>query len=97
MVVIFSWFKKELIYIKDSILEIIRAFIFFVLASSGFASALLLRYQGYNGTIITFFGLVVEFITLIMCYFLFRGYLKTEEETEPPKPKGKKKAELKNL
>jgi len=90
MVALLSWIKKELFYIKDSFSEIIKAFIFFVLASSGFGCALYLRYQGYNGTIITFVSLIVEFIALILCYFLFRGYLKTEEIAEPSKTEGKK-------
>ncbi|KKN04165.1 hypothetical protein LCGC14_1100210 [marine sediment metagenome] len=90
MVALLSWIKKELFYIKDSFSEIIKAFIFFVLASSGFVCALLLRYQGYNGTIITFVSLLVEFISLVICYFLFRGYLKTEEIAKPSKTEGKK-------
>ncbi len=90
MVLIFSWIKKELIYIKDSLPEIIKGIILVALASSGIAFALLLRYLGYNGTIITFVGIVAEFISLFICYFLFRNYLKSEEKTESSKPKGKK-------
>ncbi len=89
MASIFSWIKKELVYIKDSFFEIIKGIIFVILASTGLACALLLRYLGYNGTIITFFGIITEFISLLLCYFLFRGYLKSEEKTEPSKPKGK--------
>ena len=89
MVLIFSWIKKELIYIKDSFSEIIKAIILVALSSSGVAFALLLRYLGYNGTIITFVGIITEFISLIICYFLFRNYLKSEEDSEPPRPKGK--------
>lgn len=87
MASIFAWIKKELVYLKDSFFEIIKGIIFVILASSGLACALLLRYLGFNGTIISFFGIITEFISLLLCYFLFRGYLKSEEKTEPPKLK----------
>ena len=90
MVSIFSWIKKEIIYIKDSFIEILKGIILVALISSGLVFALLLRYLGYNGTIITFFGLISEFIALILCYFLFRRYLKSEEKTEPSQLKRKK-------
>lgn len=90
MVLIFSWIKKELVYIKDSFSEIIKGIILVALASSGVVLALLFRYLGYNGTIITFVGIVTEFISLLVCYFLFRNYLPSEEKTEPSRPKGKK-------
>lgn len=90
MASVFSWIKKELVYLKDSFFEIIKGFIFVILASAGLGCALLLRYLGYNGTIISFFGIITEIISLLLCYFLFRGYLKSEEKTEPSKQKGKK-------
>ncbi|MFX1568089.1 MAG: hypothetical protein ACFFCV_06955 [Promethearchaeota archaeon] len=90
MVSIFSWIKKEIIYIKDSFIEIIKGIILVALASSGLVFALLLRYLGYNGTIITFFGLISEFIALILCYFLFRKFIKPEEKSESSTQKEKK-------
>jgi len=87
---LFSWIKKELAYIKDSFMDIIRGFIVFILASSGLGVAILLRYLEFNGHVITFFGLIVEFISLFFCYFLLRGYLKSKEELEVSKPKEKK-------
>lgn len=90
MTSVFSWIKKELVYIKDSFLEIIMGFIFFVLATSGLTSAIYLRYLRYNGTIIAFLSVIVEIISLILCYLLFKGYLKSTEELELSKPKGKK-------
>ncbi|MFX0136796.1 MAG: hypothetical protein ACFFDN_24375 [Candidatus Hodarchaeota archaeon] len=90
MASIFSWIKKELVYLKDSFSEIIKGTIFVILASAGLACALLLRYLGYSGTIITFFGVITEFISLILCYFLFRNYLKPEEKAAPSKSKLKK-------
>lgn len=90
MVVLFSWIKKELTYLKDSFFEIIKAFIIVILASSGFGCALFLRDQGFNGTVITFTSLIVEMISLILCYFIFRGYMKSEEEPKSNKPNGKK-------
>jgi hypothetical protein len=90
MVSIFSWIKKELVYIKDSFFEIIKGIILVVLASSGLVFALLLRYLGYNGTLITFIGITTEFFALLLCYLLFHKYLKSEEVTDTSKPKGKK-------
>ena len=90
MVVIFSWIKKELIYLKDSFFEIIKALIIVILASSGFGCALLLRDQGFNGTVITFVSIILELVSLILCYLMFRGYLKSEEESESPKLSGKR-------
>lgn len=86
---IFSWVKKELSYIKKSFMDIIRGLILFILASSGLSIAILLRYFGYNGTVITFFGLIVEFIALLLCYLLLKGYLKSKEEQDSSKPKEK--------
>jgi len=90
MVVIFSWIKNELAYLKDSFFEIIKGIIVVFLASAGLGCALLLRYLGFDGTTITFFGVITEIISLLLVYFLLRGYLKTEEKTEISKPKGKK-------
>ena len=87
MVLVFSWIKKELIYLKDSFSEILKGFILVILASAGLGCALFLRYLGFNGTIITLFGIITEIISLLLCYVLFRGYLKTEEKTEPSKSK----------
>ena len=82
MVTIFSWIKKEFVYIKDSFTEIIKALILFILASTGLVCAIVLRYLDYNWSVIMFFSIIVEFIALIICYFIFRGYLKTEEPIE---------------
>jgi hypothetical protein len=90
MAQVFSWIKKEIAYLKDSFLEIIKGLLVVILATSGLGCAILLRYLGYNGTIISFFSIIVEFISLLICYFLLRNYLKTEEETEQTKSKGKK-------
>lgn len=84
-----SWIKKELAYIKDSFIDIIKGFIFFILATSGLAVAIFLRYSGYDGTAITFVGLLVEFISLFLCYFLFKRYLKSKEELEKSNSKDK--------
>jgi len=87
MALVFSWIKKELMYLKDSFFEIIKGFILVILASAGLGCALFLRYLGFNGTIITLFGIITEIISLLLCYFLMRDYLKTEEKTEPSKSK----------
>ncbi|MFX1420135.1 MAG: hypothetical protein ACFE9N_14555 [Promethearchaeota archaeon] len=90
MASVFSWIKKEIVYIKNSFFQIILGLILVILASSGLGCAIILRYLRYNGTIITFFSIIVEFISLILCYFLLRHYLKSEESTEVSKTKGKK-------
>jgi len=82
MTLIFSWIKKELVYIKDSFKELVKGFIIFALASSGLVFAILLRYLGYNGTVITFFSLAIELISLFLCYLLLKGYLKSKEDKE---------------
>jgi hypothetical protein len=90
MASIFTWIKKELGFLKDSFSEIIKAFILFVLASSGLGFAIILRYIGYNGTIIASLGVATELVALILCYLMLKGYVKPKEEPEPSKPKGKK-------
>ncbi|MHA2282927.1 MAG: hypothetical protein ACXAC5_18955 [Promethearchaeota archaeon] len=90
MASVFSWIKRELVYIKDSFKEIVKGFIIFALASSGLVIAILLRYFGYNGTVITFFGLVIEFISLFLCYLLLKGYLRSKDDQE--KSEGKEKS-----
>lgn len=82
MSTIFSWIKREILYIKDSLKEIIKGFLIFALASSGLVIAILLRYLGYNGTVIVFFGLVSEFFSLFLCYLLLKGYLRSKEDKE---------------
>ncbi len=90
MASVFSWIKKEIGYILGSLSQIIKALLLVGFASSGLGCAIFLRYLGYNGTIITFVSIVVEFIALLLCYFLLRGYLKTEEKSESSNSKGKK-------
>jgi hypothetical protein len=90
MASVFSWIKKEIGYILSSFSQIIKALLLVGFASSGLGCAIFLRYLGYNGTIITFVSIVIEFIALLLCYFLIRGYLKTEEKSEPSTSKGKK-------
>ncbi|MFX1455743.1 MAG: hypothetical protein ACFFDB_10250 [Promethearchaeota archaeon] len=89
MSTIFSWIKREILYIKDSFKEILKGFIIFALASSGLVIAILFRYMGYNGTIIVFFGLVSEFFALFLCYLLLKGYLRSKEEQEKSELKQK--------
>jgi len=90
MASVFSWIKKEIVYIKDSFFQIVKALFLVILASSGLVCAIFLRYLGYDGTIISFVSIIIELISLILCFFLLRGYLKTEEKTEASTSKGKK-------
>ena len=78
-----SWIKKQIQYLISSIRQIIQGLIFFSLTFSGLGCALLLRYRGYNGAVISIIGVLVELIGIILCYFLFKGYLKTEEVEIP--------------
>ena len=87
---IFSWLKKEIIYIKDSFFEIIKGFVLFILCLSGLASAIFLRYLNYNGITITIISIAIEFVALILCYFIFKVYIKPEKKEEPISSKGKK-------
>ena len=83
-----SWIKKQIQFLIDSLWQIIQGFILFSLAFSGLGCALLLRHFGYNGTVISGIGVLIEGIALILCYFIFKRYLKTEEvKTSEPKKK----------
>jgi len=85
-----SWIKKQIQYLISSIRQIIQGLVLFSLTFSGLGCAILLRYRGYNGAVITIVGVLVELIGIILCYFLFKGYLKTEESEIPySKKKGK--------
>lgn len=90
MASVFSWIKKEIGYILSSLSQIIKALFLVIFASSGLVCAIFLRYLGYNGTVISFASIIVELIALLLCYFLLRGYLKTEEKSEVSTSKGKK-------
>ncbi|MFX1377798.1 MAG: hypothetical protein ACFFA4_01785 [Promethearchaeota archaeon] len=89
MASVLSWIKKEIGYIISSFSQIVKALFLVILASSGLACAIFLRYLGYNGPIISFVSIIVELISILLCYYLLRGYLKTEEKTEVSKSKGK--------
>jgi len=85
-----SWIKKELKYLKESFSLMIKGFLLFLLAFSGLGVAILLRYLQYNGTIIAFVGIIIEAITLILSYFIFRKYIISKEETNSPNLKKNK-------
>ncbi|MBD3338012.1 MAG: hypothetical protein GF353_02815 [Candidatus Lokiarchaeota archaeon] len=85
-----SWIKKELKYIKKAIPQICQGLILFALAISGLAVALLLRHFGFNGYVIAGGGVLIELIAILLCYILFRTYLKKEEGPSSVE-KGKKK------
>jgi uncharacterized protein YacL len=84
-----SYVKKEIQYIRDSFSQILKAFIVFILFSSGLFVALLLRSIGTNGTIISSVSIISEIIALIMCYFLLKKYIVAPEEKEMNKGKTK--------
>jgi hypothetical protein len=90
MASVVSWIKKEIGYIISSFSQLVNALFLVIFSSSGLVCAVFLRYLGYNGTIIMFVSIIVELISIVLCYFLLRGYLKTEEKSEATKAKGKK-------
>ena len=77
-----SWIKRELSYLKDSFSQIIKALILFFLASLGLLSAIYLRLLGLNGTIISFVGIIVEIVALVLLFFSFKKHLRIKEETK---------------
>ena len=64
----------------------------FLLALSGLGIAILLRIYEFNGYVIATLGLLIEALAMLMCYFLFRNYLKTESEEPPAEMKKTKKS-----
>jgi len=81
--------KRQINYLISSIFQIIQGALLFALVFSGLVCALFLRHFGYNGLVITAGGILVELISLIICYFIFKSYLKTEE-VKPVESKSKK-------
>ncbi|MFW9949826.1 MAG: hypothetical protein ACFFKA_06860 [Candidatus Thorarchaeota archaeon] len=75
-----TWIKKELGYIKDSLSQIINGLILFLLASSGLFCAIYLRFLGLNGTIISFIGIMIEILALIVAFFLLKRHVFRKEE-----------------
>jgi len=88
---LFSWIKKQIGYFIDSIPELIKGFVLFVLAFSGLGIALLLRYFNQSGTIIISIGVIIEIFAMIVVYIIFKNYLKLEEEIKPAEKKQIKK------
>ncbi len=82
--------RSKLNSLKDSISRIVLGFILFSLSISGLVIALYLRVLGFSGTIIAGYGFLTEFIAMCVCYFIFKGYLKIDEEIEKPDKKKKK-------
>ena len=86
-----SGLKTGLGYIKDSLSQIIKGFILFILTISGLGFAILLRYFGYNIGVIASAGIALEAIGLILSYLLLRKYVTIKEEENDTKQKGKGK------
>jgi putative flippase GtrA len=82
-----SWIKKEIIYLKDSIPQIVNGFLISLLVSSGLGCAILLNLININGTVIAFLSIIIQVIALIMSYFLVRKYF-DEKEPKDNKKKG---------
>lgn len=81
--------KRQIEYLIESLSQIIKGFILFLLSFSGLLCALLLRHLDYNGSIIAGIGVLVEIIAMILLYLIFKGYLRKEVESEPTEKKGK--------
>ena len=91
MSLLLSWIKKQIGYFFNSIPEIFKAIVLSVLVISGLASAILLRYLNQSGTIIISVAISVELIAIVAIYFIFKTYLKSEEEIKVQGEKTKKK------
>jgi hypothetical protein len=68
--------------IKDYTSEFLGGLIIFLLVSSGFGVAVLLRYLEYNGYVISIVGISIEAISMIIIYFIYRKFLHSKEESE---------------
>jgi len=79
-----------MIYLKDSVPELVKGFLIFVLATSGLGVAILLRILNYNGTTIVLASVLVEALSMISCYFFFKKYLKQIDESKFSEKKSKK-------
>jgi len=88
---IFSWIKKQLGYFINSIPEIVKGFVLFILAFSGLGCALILRYYDQSGTIIMAVGIFIEVLAMIAIYFIFKSYFKSEESVKQLEKKQIKK------
>jgi glucan phosphoethanolaminetransferase (alkaline phosphatase superfamily) len=88
---IFSWIKKQLGYFINSIPEIVKGFVLFILAFSGLGCALILRYYDQSGTIIMAVGISIEVLAMIAIYFIFKSYFKSEESVKQLEKKQIKK------
>jgi hypothetical protein len=86
-----SGLKTGLGYIKDSLSQIIKGFILFILATSGLAFAILLRDLGFNGNTIVSAGLIMEAIGLVLSYLLLRKYVSLKEDDDDKKKEKKGK------
>lgn len=82
MSAILPWIRKRVKILKDSFALIVKGLIFCMLAFSGLNVAIILRILEYNGLTISLFGIITQFIALILCYFMFRNYLKVEEKED---------------
>ncbi|MFO8019316.1 MAG: hypothetical protein R6U96_11815 [Promethearchaeia archaeon] len=91
MTSILTWFKKEVVFLKDSIPLILKACVLFLLIFSGLGISIFLRVSGFNGVIISLGGIVVEALGIIVLYFFLNGYFQQVEKEKRKKVKGKKK------
>ena len=77
-----TWIKNQISYLIQSINDLFKGLILFLLIISGLASAILVRLAGQSGILISVVGIIVEIFALIGIYFLFRKYLQPEEKDE---------------
>jgi Kef-type K+ transport system membrane component KefB len=74
------WLKKELGYLKNSFSQILIGILLVGLTISGLGLAIFLRFAGFNGTIISFAGITIEVISIIIIYLVLRRYIIPKEE-----------------
>jgi len=72
--------KKEIRYAKTSFSQILYGIILVGLVFSGLVFAIFLRTAGFNGTIISFSGITIEILGIILSYLLLRRYVIPRDE-----------------
>ena len=83
--------KKEIISVKTSFTQILYGIILVGLAISGLVFAIILRIAGFNGTIISFSGISIEVLGIILSYLLLRRYVIPRDEGSNNNPIQKEK------
>ncbi len=80
MASILLWIRKRFSNIKDSFSLIVKGLFLCMIALSGFNFAIILRILEYKGLIISLYGILIQFFSMIIAYFIFRKYFSPEQK-----------------